>query len=103
MNGSRESLEFKSHQWFGASVRTHKGKVVVSDWMIPQHSPPEPHFILESFDLKSVLLVLEVKRNRFLNEKRWLEKHLVSSSKPVCDLDPPLAAVSRALWSPDPL
>uniref|UniRef100_A0A3Q4AHF5 Uncharacterized protein n=1 Tax=Mola mola TaxID=94237 RepID=A0A3Q4AHF5_MOLML len=28
MNGTRESLEFKSHQWFGASVRTHKGKVV---------------------------------------------------------------------------
>lgn len=29
MNGTREPLEFKSHQWFGASVRTHKGKVVV--------------------------------------------------------------------------
>ncbi|CAG11957.1 unnamed protein product, partial [Tetraodon nigroviridis] len=28
MNGTREPLEFKSHQWFGASVRTHKGKVV---------------------------------------------------------------------------
>ncbi|XP_054637113.1 integrin alpha-8 [Dunckerocampus dactyliophorus] len=28
VNGSREPLEFKSHQWFGASVRTHKGKVV---------------------------------------------------------------------------
>ncbi|XP_077577577.1 integrin alpha-8 [Stigmatopora nigra] len=28
VNGSRENLEFKSHQWFGASVRTHKGKVV---------------------------------------------------------------------------
>ncbi|XP_067367482.1 integrin alpha-8 isoform X2 [Channa argus] len=27
-NGTREPLEFKSHQWFGASVRTHKGKVV---------------------------------------------------------------------------
>lgn len=30
VNGTREPLEFKSHQWFGASVRTHKGKVVVS-------------------------------------------------------------------------
>ncbi len=29
VNGTREPLEFKSHQWFGASVRTHKGKVVV--------------------------------------------------------------------------
>uniref|UniRef100_A0A8C5EGI7 Integrin alpha-2 domain-containing protein n=1 Tax=Gouania willdenowi TaxID=441366 RepID=A0A8C5EGI7_GOUWI len=28
VNGTRERLEFKSHQWFGASVRTHKGKVV---------------------------------------------------------------------------
>uniref|UniRef100_A0A8C7DES6 Integrin subunit alpha 8 n=1 Tax=Oncorhynchus kisutch TaxID=8019 RepID=A0A8C7DES6_ONCKI len=28
VNGTREPLEFKSHQWFGASVRTHKGKVV---------------------------------------------------------------------------
>ncbi|XP_011603981.1 integrin alpha-8 [Takifugu rubripes] len=28
LNGTREPLEFKSHQWFGASVRTHKGKVV---------------------------------------------------------------------------
>ncbi|KAM9806298.1 integrin alpha-8 [Syngnathus typhle] len=28
VNGSRETLEFKSRQWFGASVRTHKGKVV---------------------------------------------------------------------------
>uniref|UniRef100_A0A8C2I8H5 Integrin, alpha 8 n=1 Tax=Cyprinus carpio TaxID=7962 RepID=A0A8C2I8H5_CYPCA len=28
MNGTREPLEFKSHQWFGATVRTHKGKVV---------------------------------------------------------------------------
>ncbi|XP_061631807.1 integrin alpha-8 isoform X2 [Phyllopteryx taeniolatus] len=28
VSGSREPLEFKSHQWFGASVRTHKGKVV---------------------------------------------------------------------------
>ncbi|KAM6968243.1 integrin alpha-8 [Aplochiton taeniatus] len=27
-NGSREPLEFKSHQWFGASIRTHRGKVV---------------------------------------------------------------------------
>lgn len=30
VNGTREPLEFKSHQWFGASVRSHKGKVVVS-------------------------------------------------------------------------
>uniref|UniRef100_A0A8C6SX13 Integrin, alpha 8 n=1 Tax=Neogobius melanostomus TaxID=47308 RepID=A0A8C6SX13_9GOBI len=28
VNGTREPLEFKSHQWFGASVRTHKEKVV---------------------------------------------------------------------------
>uniref|UniRef100_A0A8C1XKZ0 Integrin, alpha 8 n=1 Tax=Cyprinus carpio TaxID=7962 RepID=A0A8C1XKZ0_CYPCA len=28
VNGTREPLEFKSHQWFGASVRTHKDKVV---------------------------------------------------------------------------
>ncbi|XP_023700313.1 integrin alpha-8 [Paramormyrops kingsleyae] len=28
VNGTRELLEFKSNQWFGASVRTHKGKVV---------------------------------------------------------------------------
>ncbi|XP_038125456.1 integrin alpha-8 [Cyprinodon tularosa] len=28
VNRTREPLEFKSHQWFGASVRTHKGKVV---------------------------------------------------------------------------
>uniref|UniRef100_A0A1A8AVT5 Integrin, alpha 8 n=1 Tax=Nothobranchius furzeri TaxID=105023 RepID=A0A1A8AVT5_NOTFU len=28
VNGTREPLEFKSHQWFGASVRTHKGNVV---------------------------------------------------------------------------
>ncbi|XP_075872112.1 integrin alpha-8-like, partial [Nelusetta ayraudi] len=28
VNGSREPLEFKSHQWFGASVRSHQGKVV---------------------------------------------------------------------------
>ncbi|XP_053083807.1 integrin alpha-8 [Pangasianodon hypophthalmus] len=28
VNGTRESLEFKSHQWFGATVRTHRGKVV---------------------------------------------------------------------------
>uniref|UniRef100_A0A8B9KDS1 Integrin, alpha 8 n=1 Tax=Astyanax mexicanus TaxID=7994 RepID=A0A8B9KDS1_ASTMX len=28
MNGTREPLEFKSHQWFGATVRTHRGKVV---------------------------------------------------------------------------
>lgn len=30
VNGTREPLEFKSHQWFGATVRTHRGKVVVS-------------------------------------------------------------------------
>ena len=34
VNGTREPLEFKSNQWFGASVRTHKGKVVVS---VPQN------------------------------------------------------------------
>ncbi|XP_072316160.1 integrin alpha-8 [Eucyclogobius newberryi] len=28
VNGTREPLEFKSHQWFGASVRTHGEKVV---------------------------------------------------------------------------
>ncbi|KAJ0000357.1 hypothetical protein NQD34_012199 [Periophthalmus magnuspinnatus] len=28
VNGTREPLEFKSHQWFGASVRTHRAKVV---------------------------------------------------------------------------
>ncbi|KAL6109157.1 itga8 [Pungitius sinensis] len=28
VNGTKEPLEFKSHQWFGASVRSHKGKVV---------------------------------------------------------------------------
>ncbi|XP_056090898.1 integrin alpha-8-like, partial [Rhinichthys klamathensis goyatoka] len=28
VNGTREPLEFKSYQWFGATVRTHKGKVV---------------------------------------------------------------------------
>ncbi|XP_033983246.1 integrin alpha-8 [Trematomus bernacchii] len=28
VNGTREPVEFKSHQWFGASIRTHKGKVV---------------------------------------------------------------------------
>ncbi|XP_036414462.1 integrin alpha-8 [Colossoma macropomum] len=28
VNGTREPLEFKSHQWFGATVRTHRGKVV---------------------------------------------------------------------------
>lgn len=30
VNGTRESIEFKSNQWFGATVRAHKGKVVVS-------------------------------------------------------------------------
>uniref|UniRef100_A0A670ZUL7 Integrin subunit alpha 8 n=1 Tax=Pseudonaja textilis TaxID=8673 RepID=A0A670ZUL7_PSETE len=28
VNGTRESLEFKSNQWFGATIRTHKEKVV---------------------------------------------------------------------------
>ncbi|KAM6450979.1 integrin alpha-8 [Liasis olivaceus] len=28
INGTREPLEFKSNQWFGATIRTHKGKVV---------------------------------------------------------------------------
>uniref|UniRef100_A0A8C9VCV5 Integrin subunit alpha 8 n=1 Tax=Scleropages formosus TaxID=113540 RepID=A0A8C9VCV5_SCLFO len=28
VNGTREPLEFKSHQWFGASVRAHRGQVV---------------------------------------------------------------------------
>ncbi|XP_041101408.1 integrin alpha-8-like [Polyodon spathula] len=28
LNGSRIPIEFKSNQWFGATVRTHKGKVV---------------------------------------------------------------------------
>uniref|UniRef100_A0A4W4E4F9 Integrin alpha-2 domain-containing protein n=1 Tax=Electrophorus electricus TaxID=8005 RepID=A0A4W4E4F9_ELEEL len=28
VNRTREPLEFKSHQWFGATVRTHRGKVV---------------------------------------------------------------------------
>uniref|UniRef100_A0A3Q0S6V7 Integrin subunit alpha 8 n=1 Tax=Amphilophus citrinellus TaxID=61819 RepID=A0A3Q0S6V7_AMPCI len=28
VNGTREPLEFKSHQWFGASVRAHRGEVV---------------------------------------------------------------------------
>ncbi|KAJ7322280.1 hypothetical protein JRQ81_018567 [Phrynocephalus forsythii] len=28
VNGSREPIEFKSNQWFGATVRAHKGKVV---------------------------------------------------------------------------
>ncbi|XP_031432760.1 integrin alpha-8-like [Clupea harengus] len=27
-NGERQNLDFKSHQWFGATVRTHGGKVV---------------------------------------------------------------------------
>lgn len=35
VNGTREPLEFKSYQWFGATVRTHKGKVVVSDAQEP--------------------------------------------------------------------
>lgn len=37
VNGTREPLEFKSHQWFGATVRTHRGKVVVS---VPERSSP---------------------------------------------------------------
>ncbi|XP_062841312.1 integrin alpha-8 [Trichomycterus rosablanca] len=28
VNGTRQPLEYKSHQWFGATVRTHRGKVV---------------------------------------------------------------------------
>ncbi|XP_028620771.1 integrin alpha-8 [Grammomys surdaster] len=28
VNGTKELIEFKSNQWFGATVRTHKGKVV---------------------------------------------------------------------------
>ncbi|KAM9436303.1 integrin alpha-8 [Clarias gariepinus] len=28
VNGTREPLEYKSYQWFGATVRTHRGKVV---------------------------------------------------------------------------
>ncbi|XP_040923620.1 integrin alpha-8 [Betta splendens] len=28
VNGTREPVEFKSQQWFGASVRSHRGKVV---------------------------------------------------------------------------
>uniref|UniRef100_A0ABM5GNK7 Integrin alpha-8 isoform X2 n=1 Tax=Pogona vitticeps TaxID=103695 RepID=A0ABM5GNK7_9SAUR len=28
VNGTREPIEFKSNQWFGATVRAHKGKVV---------------------------------------------------------------------------
>lgn len=36
VNGTREPLEFKSHQWFGASVKTHKGKVVVSGHDVSQ-------------------------------------------------------------------
>lgn len=30
VNGTKEPIEFKSNQWFGATVRAHKGKVVVS-------------------------------------------------------------------------
>lgn len=41
VNGTREPLEFKSHQWFGATVRTHKGKVVVSD--AQKHNPVKVH------------------------------------------------------------
>ncbi|MBN3305655.1 ITA8 protein, partial [Amia calva] len=28
VNGTRQAVEFKSNQWFGATVRTHQGKVV---------------------------------------------------------------------------
>ncbi|XP_069067694.1 integrin alpha-8 [Pleurodeles waltl] len=28
VNGTKESIEFKSHQWFGATVKAHKDKVV---------------------------------------------------------------------------
>uniref|UniRef100_A0A8B9XPV7 Uncharacterized protein n=1 Tax=Bos mutus grunniens TaxID=30521 RepID=A0A8B9XPV7_BOSMU len=28
INGTKEPIEFKSNQWFGATVRAHKGKVV---------------------------------------------------------------------------
>lgn len=41
VNGTREPLEFKSHQWFGATVRTHKGKVVVSD--AQKYNPVKEH------------------------------------------------------------
>ena len=30
VNGTKEPIEFKSNQWFGATVRAHKGQVVVS-------------------------------------------------------------------------
>lgn len=30
VNGTKEPIEFKSNQWFGATVKAHKGKVVVS-------------------------------------------------------------------------
>lgn len=30
VNGTKEPIEFKSNQWFGAAVRAHRGKVVVS-------------------------------------------------------------------------
>lgn len=32
INGTREPVEFKSNQWFGATVRSHKESVVVSNW-----------------------------------------------------------------------
>ncbi|KAK2105305.1 integrin subunit alpha 8 [Saguinus oedipus] len=28
VNGTKEPIEFKSNQWFGATVKAHKGKVV---------------------------------------------------------------------------
>lgn len=30
VNGTKEPIEFKSNQWFGATVKAHRGKVVVS-------------------------------------------------------------------------
>lgn len=30
VNGTKEPIEFKSNQWFGAAVKAHRGKVVVS-------------------------------------------------------------------------
>lgn len=30
VNGTKEPIEFKSNQWFGATVKAHKGEVVVS-------------------------------------------------------------------------
>lgn len=30
VNGTKEPIEFKSNQWFGATVKAHRGEVVVS-------------------------------------------------------------------------